>query len=118
MKKSGMKNLLVAVRQLQEAKRQARALGLFTDDRVLLECPFCGLWEDVTAEGVLVVYQKDAPLQEDSGLRFKEVDERHFVCPACGAAVVIEDEDDFVVREKMERYGAVCERDNVQRLDA
>jgi hypothetical protein len=52
------------------------------------------LWEDVTAEGFLVVYQKDDPSQEDGGLRFKEVDERHFVCPACGSAVTIEGEDD------------------------
>jgi hypothetical protein len=36
MKKSGMKNLLAVARQLQEAKRQAQTLGLFTDDRELL----------------------------------------------------------------------------------
>jgi hypothetical protein len=46
MKKSGMENLIAAARQLQEAKRQARALGLFTDDRDLLERPSCGSWDD------------------------------------------------------------------------
>ena len=39
--------------------------------------------EDVTCEGLLVVYQKDDLSQEDSGLRFREVDETHFVCPGC-----------------------------------
>jgi len=93
MKKTGMENLYSAVWQLQEAKRQARALGMFVEDRELLECPACGLWEDVTGEGLLVVYQKDDLSQEDSGLRFREVDETHFVCPACGAAVTVEDEE-------------------------
>lgn len=87
--KNGRKEELPAVlRQLQEAKRQARAFGLLSDDRDLLECPSCGLWEDATAEGLLVVYQKDDSSQQDNGLRFKEVDERHFECPGCGASVI------------------------------
>jgi predicted RNA-binding Zn-ribbon protein involved in translation (DUF1610 family) len=89
----GKGNLIAAVRQLQEVMHRAQALGLFIDDRDLLECPSCGLREDVTAKGLLVVYQKDDPSQEDSGLRFKEIDESHFVCPACGDVVTIENED-------------------------
>jgi len=86
-----MENLLSAARRLQEAKCQARALGRFVEERDLLECPACGLWEDVNCEGMLLVYQKDDPSQVDSGLRFREVDETHFVCPACGAAVTVEE---------------------------
>lgn len=32
-------------RQLVEVKHRAHALGIFTDDRELLECPNCGLLE-------------------------------------------------------------------------
>ena len=88
-----MENLHSAVRRLQEAKRQARTMGMFVEDRDLLECPACGLWEDVTGEGCLVVYQKDDPSPVDSGLRFREVDEMNFVCPACGTAVTIKVEE-------------------------
>ena len=37
-------------KELTKIKKQADALGLFTDDRDLLECKFCGLMEDVTFE--------------------------------------------------------------------
>lgn len=47
-------------RKLAKVKAQARALGIFTDDRELLECPNCGLLEDVTAKGLLVTYPKDS----------------------------------------------------------
>jgi len=91
MKKDDMENLYSAVRRLQAAKRLARELGMFVEDRDLLECPACGLWEDVTGEGCLVVYQND-PSQMDSGLRFREVDETHFVCPGCRAVATVEDQ--------------------------
>ena len=45
-KKNGIGGLIAAVRQLEQAKQQARALGIFTNDRELLECPSCGLLED------------------------------------------------------------------------
>ena len=32
-------------RQLEQVKQRAEALGIFTDDRELLECPNCGLRE-------------------------------------------------------------------------
>ncbi len=86
-----MDSLLSAVRRLQEAKRQARALGMFAEDRDLLECPVCGVWEDVNCEGMLLVYQKEDPSQIDSGLRFREIDEKHYVCPGCGSVVTVED---------------------------
>ena len=39
--------------RLQALKKQAQTLGIFTNDRELLECPACGLKEDVTFEGML-----------------------------------------------------------------
>ncbi len=84
---NGMKGLIAAVRQLEQVKRQARALGMFTDDRELLECPNCGLLEDVTAKGLLVTYPKDSVDLENCGLRFRPVDETRFVCPKCGTRI-------------------------------
>ena len=69
-KKDGIGGLIAAVRQLEQAKQQARALGICTDDRELLECPSCGLLEDVTTEGLLVTYPNTSEEVNDSGLRF------------------------------------------------
>jgi hypothetical protein len=49
-KQGGIDGLTTLTRQLAQVKAQARALGIFTNDRELLECPNCGLLEDVTAE--------------------------------------------------------------------
>ena len=74
-------------RKLAKVKAQARALGIFTDDRELLECPNCGLLEDVTAKGLLVTYPKDSVDLKDCGLRFHPVDETRFACPKCGTSI-------------------------------
>jgi len=87
-RRSVPRDLLELARQLAQVKRQASALGIFTDDRELLECPSCGLLEDVTAEGVLVTYPKESAGLKDCGLRFKQVGETSFACPSCGATVV------------------------------
>jgi hypothetical protein len=86
-KKDGIGGLIAAVRQLEQAKQQARALGIFTNDRELLECPSCGLLEDVTAEGLLVTYPNTSEEVNDSGLRFIPADESSFACPSCGTKV-------------------------------
>ena len=86
-KKEGVDGLVAAVRQLEQVKRQARALGMFTNDRELLECPSCGLLEDVTADGLLVTYSGRSRSRMDCGLRFIQVGETTFQCPSCGANV-------------------------------
>ena len=83
----GIDGLVAAVRHLEQVKQQARALGMFTDDRELLECPSCGLLEDVTIEGLLVTYPRSSRDMKDCGLRFRPVDETTFQCPSCGANV-------------------------------
>ena len=81
------RELVELSRKLAKVKAQARALGIFTDDRELLECPNCGLLEDVTAKGLLVTYPKDSVDLKDCGLRFSPVDDTSFQCPSCGAKV-------------------------------
>ena len=63
---------------------KARALGLFMNDRELLECQKCGLLEDVTINGLLVTCR--APdFDQDTGLRFEELSQDRFRCPECGS---------------------------------
>ena len=89
-RQTDMKSLLAAIRplakQLAAVQAQARALGLFVGDRELLDCPKCGLEEDVEFGGRLITCRPGAP-GEDSGLRFKELAGNRFRCPACGAIV-------------------------------
>jgi predicted RNA-binding Zn-ribbon protein involved in translation (DUF1610 family) len=81
------RELVKLARKLAKIKARARALGIFTDDRELLECPNCGLLEDVTAKGLLVTYPKGSADPKDCGLRFRPVDETRFTCPKCGTSV-------------------------------
>ena len=83
-KPSHMGDLIELFHHLEKVKQQARALGIFTDDRELLACPSCGLLEDVTAEGLLVTYPEDSKNIEDTGLRFRQLDTESFQCPDCG----------------------------------
>lgn len=72
---------------LQSLKKQAKALGMFTDDRELLECQVCGLKESVTFEGLLYTYRERA-IDVDTGLRFPEPgDDGVSCCPGCGGRV-------------------------------
>jgi len=86
-KQGGMDGLTALIRQLEQVRAQARALGIFTDDRELLECPNCGLLEDVTAKGLLVTYPKDSVDLKDCGLRFRPVNKTRFACPKCGTRI-------------------------------
>jgi predicted RNA-binding Zn-ribbon protein involved in translation (DUF1610 family) len=86
-KQGVMDGLTTLTRQLEQVKAQARALGIFTDDRELLECPNCGLLEDVTAKGLLVTYPKDSVDLKDCGQRFRPVDKTRFACPKCGTRI-------------------------------
>jgi predicted RNA-binding Zn-ribbon protein involved in translation (DUF1610 family) len=74
-------------RHLVQVRQRAESLGLFTDDRELLECPNCGLLEDVTSEGMLVTYPKDSADLKDCGLRFLPDGKTSFACPACGTRI-------------------------------
>ena len=80
-------NILALAQQLKLLNEQAQELGGFIHDRELLDCPICGLQEDVLISGQLITYDRDQPDSGDSGLRFSESDNGGFVCPRCGTAI-------------------------------
>lgn len=60
---------------------RARDAGLFLEERPLLQCPGCGLLEDVGFDGRLMTYAMGkAP--HDIGLRFN-IQDREVLCPTC-----------------------------------
>lgn len=69
--------------QMQALRLRANALGLFMDDRNLMECPDCGLREDVTADGLLFTHERETSDARDTGLRFTELPDGRFACPRC-----------------------------------
>ena len=73
-------------RQLTGLQKRATALGVFANDRELLECPRCGLLEDVTNTGLLITCRADN-LGEDTGLRFVQLADDIFRCPSCASRV-------------------------------
>ncbi len=79
-------------RELTKVQERARKLGLFCNDRELLSCSRCGLEEDVTCEGFLIVAKSASP-GVDIGLRFSAVDEEKglYRCPGCGQEVTVPD---------------------------
>ena len=76
------------VRRLAALREQAQSLGLFAGDRELLECPKCGLLEDVTCTGQLITCLPST-LGRDTGLRFDEVAPDRFRCPACNSGIPV-----------------------------
>ena len=73
-------------RQLSDMQKRAKALGVFTNDRELLECPRCGLLEDVTSTGLLITCRANV-LGEDTGLGFVQLADHTFRCPSCAQQV-------------------------------
>ncbi|MDP1589262.1 MAG: hypothetical protein Q8M07_16045 [Prosthecobacter sp.] len=67
-------------------QKQMKALGMFANDRELLECPRCGLMENVSVEGMLFTCTP-TDLGTDTGLRFDEITPDSFRCPSCGQTV-------------------------------
>ena len=65
---------------------KARAVGLFTNDRELIECQKCGLLEDVIVTGQLITCRASA-FGRDTGLRFEELSQNRFRCPSCGSII-------------------------------
>jgi hypothetical protein len=72
--------------QTAALQKHARELGLFTNDRELLECAKCGLLEDVSFEGRLLTCWPES-LGQDTGLRFEKMPNHRFRCPSCGSTV-------------------------------
>ena len=102
-----MKNLRALAAQVVALQAKARALGLFVDDRELLTCLKCGLQEDVTFSGLLITSRSDA-VGEDTELRFEELTQGRFRCPACGATAREEDSTSAPVAKKIKGGKRSC----------
>jgi ribosomal protein S27AE len=85
-----LNNLVATIRPLAAEivalQKQMRALGMFANERELLECPRCGLMEDVSCEGMLLTCNS-ADFGTDTGLRFEELTLESYRCPSCGQTV-------------------------------
>jgi hypothetical protein len=85
----GYDDLLKAIKplaaEIPKLQKRMKALGMFANDRELLDCPHCKLEEDVTSSGMLITCNPDSP-GVDTGLRFIPADEREawWHCPGCG----------------------------------
>ena len=75
-------SLIALAARLKEVQQEAEQAGLFLSDRPLLECPACGLYEDVCFEGFLMTCFAANKAGVDTGLRFERVPEG-FRCPGC-----------------------------------
>ena len=73
-------------KQIAAIQQQMHALGMFANDRELLDCPQCGLREDVLISGLLITYREPG-FHQDTGLRFEELTADAFRCPSCGQTV-------------------------------
>jgi hypothetical protein len=78
-------------REIARVHRLAQAAGLFMEDRDLLHCSHCGLFEDVGCYGLLMTYFSGKP-PVDSGLRFTKDKRGRHICPNCGAVAGMEKE--------------------------
>lgn len=85
-----MKDLIATIRplarRLAAQQRRMKTAGLFANDRELLDCPHCGLREDVLISGLLITYREPG-FHQDTGLRFQELTADTFRCPSCGQTV-------------------------------
>lgn len=89
---SDLNPLVDLFRQLQRVQTQAKTLGVFVGDRDLIDCPSCGLFEDVTAQGLLITSRELTTPPIDTGLRFCEVSPNTFQCPACAVVINLHEE--------------------------
>ncbi len=87
-------------RQVQQLQAQAKALGIFTDERNLLTCPNCGLFEDVTFDGFLITSRTFSKEPLDTGLRFCEIAPDTYSCPYCQSEVQLSNDHDEQVDSK------------------
>ena len=80
-------SILPLAKELSRIYKRAESLGLFINDRELLECSKCDLIEDVTCSGFLITYHHNSDNWNDCGLRFEQLNEKIFRCPACGTEI-------------------------------
>ena len=100
--KPALRDLRALATEIAALQAKAKALGLFAHDRELLECPVCGLMENVAAGGGLFTCRPES-LDDDTGLRFEKLARHRFRCPECGATVRESDPSAPVVQRKKDK---------------
>ena len=92
-----MDELRSLAEKLLEIQAQAKQLGIFIEDRDLLECVHCQLIEDVACDGRLFTYWKMGKDHKDTGLRFIEIKESEalFQCQNCGKQITGQKEKEY-----------------------
>jgi len=97
------KDIINLAKGLEETIKQAKALGIFTNERELLFCDECKLVEDVAFNGILFTYvneneeipQHRTVEDDDTGLRFVEIEYlKKYKCPKCGHIIEYTETDD------------------------
>jgi rubrerythrin len=93
-REDGLSELAQKIKPLAEEimriQKQARSLGIFVNDRELLECTGCDLVEDVAFDGSLMTYHRHSNDMTDCGLRFEKMDKDKYRCPVCGTVLKAE----------------------------
>ena len=82
------------IAQFGDIHQKTKELGIFTNDRELLQCPRCGLAEDVACDGRLTTVQSADGSFNDTGLRFQEIDSVHFRCPQSNGILVVTEKEE------------------------
>jgi len=88
-----LSKVLPLAKQVAALQKEAAKLGLFMNDRKLVECAGCDLSEDVAFDGLLITYHRDFEDYSDSGLRFKKTGKNIYKCPVCGTKNKIQNLD-------------------------
>lgn len=81
-------DIMPMVEEIKRLNAEGVARGEFPDDRGMLECLNCGLWEDIAFNNQHLVYFKYSEDEADTGLRFIPTDDPAvFRCPNCNTKV-------------------------------
>ncbi|MCX5797760.1 MAG: hypothetical protein NTY77_19900 [Elusimicrobia bacterium] len=119
----GLERIVEMFREVEKLKKVGRELGMFMDDRELLECPHCWLAEDVDSSGFhLVTLPLDR--KKDTGLRFTQIGRGglRWRCPNCGrefrggGEIGADQSDDLKTKLKKLKVEAACHDIQIQAL--
>jgi len=83
---AAIKEMRSLISRMTPVMRRAGELGSFIGDRDLLECPECGLIEELNADGRLFTYIDGCQIK-DSGFRFTPAGPGAWLCAVCGTVV-------------------------------
>lgn len=94
---SNFKDIHSLAKHITELQAELRRLGIFDYSRELLECPSCGLMEDITFEGILITSNSEK-LGIDTEMRFVELSsqENKWQCLARGYIFCVDNNESVI----------------------